>query len=190
MDDYIALTEAEERRLTEELSRNPTFIKLQAVRSVLEAYRAASQPSILTTAIKMFASGPRAGSKAAQIRPLVIDYLTRKGGRAQTAELLDVVTKAGVEIGGQKPVGTMSSYLSNMEELDHRQGEGYGLKQASAETPPLAPPAVSSTDDRRYVYPSYNGGVFGPEYDGGDAGERHADSEPPVERTAEPEILK
>ncbi|MCW6507076.1 hypothetical protein [Lichenifustis flavocetrariae] len=192
MDDFIAIAEAEEQRLTEELSRNPTFLKLQAVRAVLEAYRAASKPSVLDTMIKTFGpSGPRPGSKAAQIRPIVIEYLTKKNARAQTSELLEVVTRAGVEIGGQKPSGTMSSYLSNMDELDHKQGEGYGLKRPAPETPPPAPPAATSTEDGGPAPQRYTGGVFGqPGHDQGSDGERATEPDPQAYEAAEAEIFR
>lgn len=138
MDPIVEAARSEEQRLTAQLAQNPIYIKLQAVQNLLKAYQenpittdkvlVVATENVRTTVPAQLQS-MAARNVAAQVRAWVLPLLKERGNRVQSNELADMAIKAGIQIGGKSPTATMSSYLSNMPELNNVRGLGYGLKE-------------------------------------------------------------
>ena len=159
MDGFVAFAMEEERQLSAALSKNPIYIKLEAVRALLRAYagdapatEAASfaEGEDLRTPIRLKTGVGKSTSVAGQVRSLVIPYLRETGTRVQSNKILEFIQDKGVVLGGQNPIATLSSYLSGTPELDNIRGQGYGLKEWSEPQLENSPPSddeVHQVDD-------------------------------------------
>ena len=135
----------EEQRLIDELRADPTYQKLELVRSLIATYEAAP---VLISAHAMTqaprASGrvsSREGSKASSHVAEAQAFLREKGTRAQTREIMQALEARGVVFDSEKPIAALASTLSHSALFDNVRGEGYGLVEwESADTEPHAAP--------------------------------------------------
>jgi hypothetical protein len=124
--EMLRAAKAEEQRLEELLCQDPTFLRLEAVRRIIDLYGTRSEPVRATDATKERRS--RKGSLASTIRDIAATYLRSKKGRAKSSEIYQAVLDTGITVPGQKPVSVVSSYLSGSEMFDNTD-EGYGLTE-------------------------------------------------------------
>jgi hypothetical protein len=122
-DEILRAAKAEAQRLEVLLRQHPTFLRLEAVRRVIELYDAKQDIVTVKPSIK-----PRKGSLAANVREIAVNYLRQKGARAKSGEIYQTVVNAGVNVPGEKPVSVVSSYLSGSDLFDNT-AEGYGLTE-------------------------------------------------------------
>jgi hypothetical protein len=126
----------EAARLTSELRIYPAFRKLEAVRSVLDAYATENPdnggPS--SGAADEFqehatrkAQGRSSGSKSAAIVREARAYLLTVGRRAESSQIAEALRGRGIEILKGNPTSVVSSYLSQSDLFDNVRGQGYGL---------------------------------------------------------------
>jgi hypothetical protein len=127
--DMLRAAKAEEQRLEALLRENPTFLRLQAVRRIIDLYGMSGKPVQTIDAMKERRS--RKGSLAAAIREIGATHLRNKKARAKSSEIYQAVLDAGITVPGQKPVSVVSSYLSGSDMFDNTE-EGYGLTEWSA----------------------------------------------------------
>ena len=90
MDGFVSLAMEEESQLTAALSKNPMYIKLEAVRALLRAY-SGDAPALEDTApdesdearvrIRLKTGIGKSTSVAGQVRTLVIPFLREAGTR-------------------------------------------------------------------------------------------------------------
>jgi hypothetical protein len=66
-------------------------------------------------------------SKTGRVREIVTRYLTAKGTRATSGELLPVLQEAGLDFGTEAPQSKLAAFLANIKEFNNVKGEGYGL---------------------------------------------------------------
>jgi hypothetical protein len=67
-------------------------------------------------------------TKTAQVEAAAEEYLTQKGRRATSGELLPAVVAKGIVVTGKTPSKTLASYLSTSKRFDNVPGfGGYGL---------------------------------------------------------------
>lgn len=130
--DLLSAARAEVAKLTAELEASPLYQKLQAAKRVVELYR--PQPSnvvardAIAEGFQRMRENMRQDTKMTRIEHAAVEYLKLKGARATSAEILQAVTEAGVEVGGADPVKAISAYLSNARGLNNvRSLGGYGL---------------------------------------------------------------
>jgi hypothetical protein len=144
-DTMLKAAEAEVVRLEEELKKTPAYKRLQAAKNLIAVYRA--DPETVTPAAATQQPTPRyrprvplndevppeeseivPATKTALVDAAVAEYLTRRGRRATSGELLPVVQAKGIVITGQVPAKTLSSFLSRSKRFDNVQGfGGFGL---------------------------------------------------------------
>ena len=131
--EMLRAAKAEEQRLEELLHQDPTFLRLEAVRRIIDLYGARSEAAHTTGPAKERRS--RKGSLASAIREIGATHLRNKKARAKSSEIYQAVLDAGIIVPGQKPVSVVSSYLSGSDMFDNTDG-GYGLTEwnASPET--------------------------------------------------------
>ncbi|MBP1842066.1 hypothetical protein J2046_000310 [Rhizobium petrolearium] len=129
----IEAAKKEEEALTKELEDLPVFQKLQQVRRLIALYEAIEErepaKSISHVRILPTTTSPRAGTKAAQVDEVVTKFLTERGTRASSGELLPVVQAAGIELSGQIPAKTLSAFLTNSTRFNNVKRHGYGLTE-------------------------------------------------------------
>jgi hypothetical protein len=124
--EMLRAAKAEEQRLEELLRQDPTFLRLEAVRRIIDLYGTRNESARTTDATKERRS--RKGSLASVIREIAATHLRNKMGRAKSSEIYQVVLDAGVTVPGQKPMSVVSSYLSGSDMFDNTD-EGYGLTE-------------------------------------------------------------
>ena len=127
--EMLRAAKAEEQRLEELLRQDPTFLRLEAVRRIIDLYGARSEATHTTGPAKERRS--RKGSLASAIREIGATHLRNKKARAKSSEIYQAVLDAGITVPGQKPVSVVSSYLSGSDMFDNTD-EGYGLTEWSA----------------------------------------------------------
>jgi hypothetical protein len=148
-DEILRAAKTEAGRLEALLNEHPIYLRLQAVRRIIDLYdeqpRIASGPSQAFSPTKR--RGSRAGSQAAAIRDGAAQYLYEKGGRASSGEIYEALTLRGVNVVGKKPSGVVASYLSNSDRFDCTS-EGYGLIESVLTSTGAETPNSSSTAAR------------------------------------------
>jgi hypothetical protein len=127
--EMLRAAKAEEQRLEELLSQDPTFLRLEAVRRIIALYGTGSETTQTIGPTKERRS--RKGSLASAIREIGATHLRNKKARAKSSEIYQAVLDAGITVPGQKPVSVVSSYLSGSDMFDNTD-EGYGLTEWSA----------------------------------------------------------
>lgn len=74
---------------------------------------------------------PRGGTSGAAVRAAVEAIRTRRVA-IHTRELLEMLTKQGLHIGGTNPVANLSGFLSRSDELRNSRANGWGLAEWGA----------------------------------------------------------
>jgi hypothetical protein len=156
-DALLRAAETEVLRLEEELKKTPAYKRLQAAKNLIAVYRADPEPEpTVTSATMPPISRYRAqlddevspeeseivpATKTALVDAAVAEYLTQRGRRATSGELLPVVQAKGINITGKVPAKTLSSFLSRSKRFDNVQGfGGFGLVEWNGRR--TAPPPV------------------------------------------------
>lgn len=184
-DKMLEFAEAEVRRLRAELEKTAAYKRLKAAENLIAAYRGNPEVEVeaarLTADLKAKAASLSAQAeealaravepitethrtKTAQVEAAAAEYLTRKGRRATSGELLPVVQAKGIHVAGQIPSKTISSYLSTSKKFDNVPAfGGYGLVEwngrrtaptepatATAENPPGPGESQASASNQKY----------------------------------------
>jgi hypothetical protein len=137
-DEMLRAARAEEQRLEALLRDDPTFLRLEAVRRIIDLYSTRREP--IQTAGTTKERRSRKGSLASTIREIAAAHLRNKKTRAKSSEIYQIVLEAGITVPGQKPVSVVSSYLSGSDLFDNTD-EGYGLTEWA-----VAPPDRSDSE--------------------------------------------
>jgi hypothetical protein len=130
--DLLSAAKAEEQRLLRELQATALFRRLEAVRALLVEYEAtpvrtpSSEP-------RQRRQNPREPSMTTQVIAVAQDHLRQIQRRAQSLEILQVAQERGIEVKGTKPTTVVASILSHCDLFDNVRGQGYGLKEWSAD---------------------------------------------------------
>lgn len=131
-------------QLLADLQANPTFRAYHHIEAAIVALNAEVEQ---VTARPLEQSTPESsgsrhsfkpGTQTAAILTATMAYLRQKGTRAQSGEILKVVTRQGIKVGGKYPSSTLASYLSHSALFDNVKDQGYGLvewSQPKTETP-------------------------------------------------------
>ena len=146
MDELVRAAKTEEQRLIAKLQQVPAYQRLVAVQKLLELYTRQISMSgqlrppqaVLRIAITDVATdrpdgtGQRAGrpgSLASRVANAAVQYLSSKGQRAQSTEILEAIQHQGIVIPGDNPVSGLASVLSHNPLFDNKRGagNGYGL---------------------------------------------------------------
>jgi hypothetical protein len=160
-DKMLELAEAEVTRLRAELEKTAAFRRLKAAEDLIATYRGNPEvePARTGNAAELSQSSKDAvarvvepiirahKTKTAMVESAAVQFLTQKGRRATSGEILPAVTAKGIAIPGKMPSKTISSYLSTSKRFDNIPGfGGYGLvewngrrtapQSADAETAP------------------------------------------------------
>lgn len=136
----IATLLAEETRLENELRMLPVFRRLEAVRSSIQALRAAYEPNFPTHMVGVVDDGgaipvPRyrqPGSITGRVVQIAEAAMRSSGKRLKSSEVLNLATREGVEINGTKPQSVVASILSHESLFNNgydQHGAGYGLRE-------------------------------------------------------------
>lgn len=129
--DILEIARREREKLLAELSKNPSFQKLQQVNRLIDTYEAVdgSPDNARAPVSRPILSGPRASSKVAAVDEAVSNHFKLTGKRASSGELLHVVQNAGIEMTGRVPSKTLSAFLTNSRKFNNLKGFGYGLAE-------------------------------------------------------------
>lgn len=134
-DDILRAAKAESERLEALLHEHPIYLRLQAVRRIIDLYGTplptAAVASLTPPSIRR--RGSRAGSQAEAIRDGAEKYLRQKGARASSGEIYEALRLQGVNVVGKKPTAVVASYLSHSATFDCTS-EGYGLAESDIAT--------------------------------------------------------
>ena len=146
----------EEQRLLAELQDVPAYQRLQLVRSLLDVYDLqvrSGVPEVQASSVNRTRelpkqsghksdNGPqssqqvgRSGSLASRVTYAAAQYLSSRGSRAQSTEILAAIQEQGIVITGNTPVASLASILSHSPLFDNKRGSGngYGLRRWSGE---------------------------------------------------------
>jgi hypothetical protein len=137
----LEFAEAEVRRLQAELEKTPAYKRLKAAEGLIATYRGnpevESPQAAPAEKIKLSDRVERIvddmivqphRTKTAQVEAAAAEYLTQKGRRATSGELLPSIVAKGIVVTGKTPSKTLSSYLSTSKRFDNIPGfGGYGL---------------------------------------------------------------
>lgn len=129
MSSFIEALEGEIAFLERELSTNPTFVKLQGARQLLDAYRLtetkppkiAVQQDAYRTA-RQFASG-----NSAVIIDFVRSFLRGQTGPTPARDIMGALTEQGIQIGGTLPQNSVNSLLSKSDDFISHGRAGWTL---------------------------------------------------------------
>ena len=123
----ISRLKAEKRSIDEQLQALTTT--LLYFEGANQGGRPASPTSPVPTNVRSEGSGrPQYRGTAKNIRNVMAEILVAEGGPLHRREIYDRLVSKGVQIGGQRPINTMSAHLS----LDTRfEGVGKGKWQLS-----------------------------------------------------------
>ena len=140
-DNMLEIAEAEVKRLRAELEKTPAYKRLKAAENLIAAYR--GNPEVESPAAPVLERAKRLElaerivedtilkphrTKTAQVEAAAAEYLTQKGRRATSGEILPAVVAKGIQVTGKTPSKTLSSYLSTSKRFDNIPGfGGYGL---------------------------------------------------------------
>jgi hypothetical protein len=153
--EMLRAAKAEEQRLEKLLHQDPTFLRLEAVRRIIDLYGPRSEATHTTGPAKERSS--RKGSLASAIREIGVTHLRNKKARAKSSEIYQAVLDAGITVPGQKPVSVVSSYLSGSDIFDNTD-EGYGLTEWSASAEARSE-AETPNSETLFGAPKTNGAV-------------------------------
>lgn len=73
----------------------------------------------------------RGGVSGAAVRASV-DAIRERGKPIHTRELLDLLSKQSIQIGGKEPVANLSGFLSRSDDLKNSRAHGWGLAEWGA----------------------------------------------------------
>jgi len=153
--EMLRAAKAEEQRLEGLLRQDPTFLRLEAVRRIIDLYGARSdQPQRIGPAKERRS---RQGSLASVIREIGATHLRNKKARAKSSEIYQAVLDAGITVPGQKPMSVVASYLSGSDMFDNTD-EGYGLTEWSASAESRSESEAPNSDEL-FGAPKTNGTV-------------------------------
>jgi hypothetical protein len=124
--EILRAAQAEAQRLEALLRQDPTFLRLEAIRRIIDLYDTKGDAVRVSETIKK--SRSRKSSLASTIRDIAAAHLRHKMARAKSSEIYQAVSDAGITVPGQKPVSVVSSYLSGSDLFDNT-AEGYGLTE-------------------------------------------------------------
>jgi hypothetical protein len=151
-DNILEIAKQEAERLKLVLSKNEDFQKLQIVQRLIDTYenidekRTSGLPSIPTPVAKpsslraLLNAQQARQTKVFEVNKIVAEYLKKTGVRASSGDLLPVVLDAGVDMPGQVPAKTLSSFLSTSKHFNNVKGLGYGLVEWGDSPGPNAVP--------------------------------------------------
>ncbi|AWL94117.1 hypothetical protein CIT37_19585 [Bradyrhizobium ottawaense] len=171
-DKMIEFAEAEVARLRAELEKTPAYKRLKAAEALISAYRGNPEVQVAQTAAPAKPTEPALTAqtkdaveqaiepivtahrtKTAQVEAAAAEYLTQRGRRATSGELLPYVQSKGIHVPGKMPSKTISSYLSTSKKFDNVPGfGGYGLVEWNGRR--TAPQAQGNSDE---ASPASNG---------------------------------
>lgn len=138
MDDILKAALRERDALQAQLAAHPAFKRLRAVEQIIELYgQSVGMDQSVRPQTQARVAAPRRGSKTQQILSATAEYLRFKGARAQSGELVEMLGRNGIDVGGKKPSATLASYLSHSGQFDNKPREGYGLKEWNGQSGPV-----------------------------------------------------
>src|ERR1700686_3411795 len=147
----LRIAEAEVERLEAELKKTPAYKRPQAARNLIAVYRADPENVMIGAPPAPAPSETEIvpATKTAQVDAAAIEFLTNKGRRATSGEILPFVQAKGIEITGAVPAKTLASYLSRSKRFDNVQGfGGFGLVEWNGRRcPPTAGTAATPPND-------------------------------------------
>jgi len=148
--DILARLKREESELQAEVQKAmedvPAYRKLVALRPLIALYQDAPEGFIGSVqpdeAYRIRAVGEhrrgRPGSKKEQVETVISTFLQERGTRAQSGEMMEIVERAGIELGGDVPSRSLASFLSTSPLFNNVRGEGYGLAEWGTSPGPKA----------------------------------------------------
>ena len=115
--------------LLAELRVNPNFLAYEHVQAAIVALAKNKDVEQLTPSEPAVSERNgrqsfKSGSQSEAILTATVTYLREKKARAQSAEILSVLTDKGIVVGGRKPRSTLASYLSHSALFDNVRNEG------------------------------------------------------------------
>lgn len=154
--DFVMTLREEIKALEDELSSDPRFRKLQALRAALAMYEA---PQQRTGAMQASAAGPkrearRQSDDRVQALEIAASLLEGKSEPVPTRVLFDAVSAEGHVIGGREPISNLSAMLSRDERFQAVGRRGWLLAlprvvpdgEAGITDPSSTPPAQGAED--------------------------------------------
>jgi hypothetical protein len=133
LDNFLRPLLAEQTKLETELSKNPVFKRLEAVRTAIDALRMAyDQPYDLTPKIPPGSVTPvrkNPTSITGRVVAIAESAMRLNNRRFKSTEILEMVLKEGVEINSPRPQSVVASVLSHEKRFSNAfddYGAGYG----------------------------------------------------------------
>ena len=145
-DPVLTGLEDAEAKLAAEVARLPQVVMLEDTRRLIaqrrELLKATSPGGQRGSQSSKQGGIARSGSKGAIVLDYAEAYLSAKGARAQSKEMLNELQRQGISFEGKDPVAAVASYLSTARDrFDNVLGQGYGLVSWGG-VPPNSPQAV------------------------------------------------
>jgi len=128
--------EQEVARLEGELRHVPAFEQWRAARALLDIYKGANnKPAAEAPAPDRAPPRPRArpATTSDRILEATTDFLRGRTVATPTVEILEELTRRGIEVGGTVPRNSLSSLLSRADEFESQGRAGWTLKSAEAD---------------------------------------------------------
>lgn len=149
----------------------PEFVKLREARRLLLVYEA-SKPKNAATEMSpsVVASSPAPQARftsgvASEVLRVVRAHLARQTRPIPTRELMDVLAREGVQVGGSTPQNAVSSILSKVSDIQANGRLGWSLVKNStgdATLPWNASPVDTKSQDAILTAPQAQGREAGP----------------------------
>lgn len=149
----------ERAALKAELAKDPRYLRVKAIETMIRLHDEANEPSI--------GKYPRNGTVHAAVLRAAASFLRRKGGPAQTTEIVEAIRESGLLIGSKNPKGTVASYLCRADRMfNYTRGQGYSL---------IAPPSLGDKSSGLGYNPAHGHSANGTGLDRRDEGSHLCD---------------
>ena len=129
MNDIVEILERELSQLETELRRNPTFVKIERIRQLIDVYRGTAPapapvpPRAAQSAHKPVTSAPKPVSKRMQISEAITEAL-KANGPMHRKDLLRMMINRGLMGTEKNPMQSMAIYLSDAKNRFRSLGNG------------------------------------------------------------------
>lgn len=127
MSNFIAAVDAEIAELERQLAAHPAYCKLRELRRVRAIY-SAEAPRSAPAQVRPMASGA-GGAIVAAVREFIAD----RTEPTPTREILEMLARKGIAVGGANPQNVVSSSLSKAPDIQANGRKGWTLKTEKAD---------------------------------------------------------
>lgn len=137
MSDFLTALHAEIADLERQLAGSPIYVKLRRAQELRDAYlitdATAPAATIVVQRDRPHTVRPAASGNSALMLDAVRAHLRGKTYATPTRELMEVLEKSGIEVGGSVPQNNVSSLLSKAPDITSLGRKGWILADSETE---------------------------------------------------------